>query len=241
MGPTTTTAKENQKKVKDSGIADELEETVSRESQEESNDLGIEDQLEDRQHRLEQEGVERRSEIVPGSDDQGQEEKVWKMDQESFRIAELNDGNWKSWSLKFKSYMRLQGLWDAVNNEVPAEGDQTAAWKKSDAKALDLIMLRVSDKLINLVSKCEHAHTAYQVLKQHFEDSGNSKMAHLFDKLFQSKINLPSTVAEIAREFAMVRDEIMELQVKPEVLRVLFSPHIARTVSAGCHVAESCR
>ena len=98
--------------------------------------------------------------------------------------------------------------------DVPVETERSFDWKKKDVKALDLIMLKVSDTLTNLVSKIEHAHDAYHVLKQHFEVIMNLRMASLFSRLFKLKTSLPATITEIAREFAVVRDEILELDVK---------------------------
>lgn len=167
--------------------------------------------------------MELESSVEPGNKEDG----IGTMSTEtSMRLGELDDKNWKSWSLKFRSYLRLLDLWDVVNKEVPKEADQDATWKKNDMKALDLIMLKVSDTLTGLVSKSEHAHDAYQVLKQHFEGSGNSKMACLFDRLFQLKTSPPATIGEIAREFAMVRDEILELDVKQEEFYGYYFLHI---------------
>lgn len=210
MGPPTTSTSQKINEL-DSGINEPVDDSTN-----EVNDSEISE-----------------SQIVNKDPTEGQQKShqlynIWKMagTNETFQLAELNDVNWKSWSLKFKSYMRLQELWEVVNDEVPEEADQNAAWKKKDAKALDRIMLRVSDKFVNLISKCEHAHTAYQVLKQHFEGSGNSKMANLFDKLFQLKTNPPPTIAEIAAEFAVVRDEIIDLNAKPEEFYGYYFLHI---------------
>lgn len=84
----------------------------------------------------------------------------------------------------------------------------------------------MSDKFINLISECEHAHNAYHVLKQHFEVSGNSKLALLFDMLFHLKTNPPPTIVEIAAEFAMAHDEIMDLNVKLEEFYGYYLLHI---------------
>lgn len=131
-----------------------------------------------------------------------------RMETETYKIGELTPTNWKSWSIKFQAYMQLQDLWSIVDEALPADTARDADWKKKDQKALNMIILKMSDKLIGVVSKSTHARDAFQSLKQHFEGSGNTKMALLFDRLFNLKVNPPETIAEFATEFASVTDEI---------------------------------
>lgn len=107
-----------------------------------------------------------------------------------------------------------------------AEADQTAKRKENDVKALHLMRLRVSDKLIGLINKCKHAHDIYDHLRQHFEGSGNSRLALLFDRLFNLKLNPPATIAEISREFGSVVDEIEGMKLKPEEFYGYYYLHI---------------
>lgn len=149
-----------------------------------------------------------------------------KMESETFRLVELNESNWKSWSLKLESYLVLQGLWNTVKDPVPAEANQTKEWKEADVRALHLIRLRVSDKLIDIINKCKHAHDIYEQLRQHFEGSGNSRLALLFDRLFDVKSNPPRTIADISREFGSVVDEIQGMNLKPEEFYGYYYLHI---------------
>lgn len=139
-----------------------------------------------------------------------------KMETETFKLSELNDTNWKSWSVKLEAYFELQDLWTTVKEAVPADAATNTAWAKKDKKALNLMKLRVSDKLVAILNKCTHAHDAYIQLKQHFEGTGSSRMALLFDRFFHLKSNPPATIAEFASEFSAVVDEIQGMSLKPE-------------------------
>ena len=134
-----------------------------------------------------------------------------KMEQETFRIAELNEKNLTSWSVKLQAYLELLNLWDTVEKKAPEV--KTDDWTKANKKALNLIKLRVSDKFIGIIAKCDVAHDAYIKLKEHFEGSGNSKMITLFDRFFQLKMNPPATVAELASECSVIMDEVLAMKV----------------------------
>ena len=145
---------------------------------------------------------------------------------ESFRMSELTEKNWKSWSAKLEPYLDLQDLWNVFKDELPEEAARTPDWIKKDRKALNLIKMRVSDKLFDITHKCTHARDAFQQLKEHFEGSGSSKMVMLLDRMFNLKLNPPSTIAEIAAEYSSITNEIAEMKLKEEVYNGYHFLHI---------------
>ena len=108
------------------------------------------------------------------------------MENETFKLAELTDSNWRSWSIKLEAYFDVQDLWEIVKKAVPVVAQQDEKWEKSNP---NLIKLRVSNKFVGVVNKCTTAIKAYKQLKQYFEGSGNSKMTLLSERFFQLKVN----------------------------------------------------
>lgn len=142
------------------------------------------------------------------------ESAIWKMETtDTFRLAELNDKNWKCWAIKLQAYFEIQDLWDVIGKAAPADHASNQTWIKKNMKALNLIKLRVSDKYIGIIGKCVLASDAFKKLKEHFEGSGSSKMVLLFDRFYQLKTSPPASIAEFASEFSLIRDEIEELAV----------------------------
>ena len=226
MGSRADTAKDllkPEEKDKSIGSADSNEESIS--SQEsisggEELDTSQSSNADTSQVLISEESTESQESVVNqnlfADQKKNNEGKPWKIDHETFKLSELNETNWKSWSIKLEAYFELQELWDTVKNNVPAAADQTDEWKKNDKKALNLIKLRVSDKIIGVLSKSTHAHDAYQQLRQHFEGSGGSKIGLLFDRFFQLKVNPPSSIAQFSTEFANIVDEIKALDLKSD-------------------------
>lgn len=144
-----------------------------------------------KQRKEESETVEDKS-IPESSSSKSQENKliqIQKMESsnDSFQTSELIDKNWKYWLAKMEPYLDLQGLWDVVKNDLPAEAEQNLEWKKKDRKTLNLIKMRVSDKLFDITMKCKHARDAFQQLKERFEGSGSFKMVMLLDRMFHCR------------------------------------------------------
>lgn len=81
-----------------------------------------------------------------------------------FKIEKLNDENYTSWSFKMKMFLGKEGVWEAVDGDVPAV--KTEAFKNKERKALQIIVLSLENNQLVHVRQCETGRDAWQALKE---------------------------------------------------------------------------
>ncbi|KAG5671864.1 hypothetical protein PVAND_002035 [Polypedilum vanderplanki] len=91
-------------------------------------------------------------------------------------IDKLTNDNYGSWSFKMKSYLERKGVYYTISEEIPNESDDNyPQWKIDNKKALNLIILTVSDSLLIYIKKAEEAKTAWMALKNEFQSTSLAK------------------------------------------------------------------
>jgi len=90
-------------------------------------------------------------------------------------IERLNGDNWTTWKFQTKHVLLAKGLWNITQGtEVLAdEADDatTNAYNSRCQNALSLLVMSIETSQLYLITSCETAKDAWEVLKQHFESS----------------------------------------------------------------------
>ncbi|KAJ8644821.1 hypothetical protein MRB53_006569 [Persea americana] len=107
--------------------------------------------------------------------------------------------NYEFWSIRVKTILRSQDLWDFVETGLtePEEGAElsTAAEakfneaKKKDAKALAIIQQAVHDTVFSRIATCSTSQQAWNVLKKEFQVRINRGVEKEEEKAFQVQDN----------------------------------------------------
>ncbi|XP_066139155.1 uncharacterized protein [Euwallacea fornicatus] len=84
-----------------------------------------------------------------------------------YNIKKLNGQNYESWNYLVKMLLINANLWDVVSTAVPAQTERDPNWKKHNDKAL---------------SK-EHAHDAWEALKDYHQKASLSSMVFLLKRI----------------------------------------------------------
>ncbi|GLT26491.1 hypothetical protein SLA2020_015530 [Shorea laevis] len=78
----------------------------------------------------------------------------------------LASDNYKRWSIRMKSYLVSQDLWDAVLHSLAPAGVDKKEWIKKDAAALHAIQISCGPKKFDVIEEISSAKTAWDTLKR---------------------------------------------------------------------------
>ena len=117
-------------------------------------------------------------------------------DQSLYKFESLHGSkNYMSWVIKIKDLLADQGLLEHIENQdgtkdKDKDKDKTEEhkkWLERDRRALGMIRIRVSEKLITYVKNTETAHKAWTSLNDAFRVQGLSAMIMAKRKVFRAE------------------------------------------------------
>lgn len=90
---------------------------------------------------------------------------------------ELSEENYQDWSVVVRNYLRGQGIWHNVVENIPLSYPlkSTDEWQRKDAQALHAIQLACGSDNLRHISKCESAKDAWNKLQTSFAQEIKAK------------------------------------------------------------------
>ena len=106
---------------------------------------------------------------------------------EAVSVSKLNNSNWNVWNFQIKVVLMAKGLFEITcgDSEAPInnDDDKLTKWKLKDAKAQEVLILRMEDEIISHVMQCDSAKKMWEKLESIFERK-SMVSTHLLNEQF---------------------------------------------------------
>lgn len=134
-------------------------------------------------------------------------------------ICKLNGVNYQTWKFKLKLLLTKEGLWDVVEDGVPALPAMTADWKMKDGKAKAVIGLLVEDSELITIKNLSFAKHYWDALKEVHEKPNLTNKVSLYRKLWKCHQESDSVECHLNNILSIV-DELKALgeQIKDSMV-----------------------
>ncbi|CAG9090637.1 unnamed protein product [Plutella xylostella] len=110
---------------------------------------------------------------------------------------------WTAWHFKIKVMLRAAGLLDIVDGTLkpPEDKSEIEKWEVKDAKAQNLIVMHVSEKIIPQISNCQSACEIWSKLLTIFEQKGELSVHILQQKFFAMRYEENDSMSQYLSRF----------------------------------------
>lgn len=108
------------------------------------------------------------------------------------QIPILTEQNYEIWSIKMKSLLRYEGVWDVVIGEYEETGEEAAENMKKDEKALCLIHNGLDDIVLLKISAAESSKKVWDILETNYKNNINE--SRMNNNAAGSLVNLPAEI-----------------------------------------------
>lgn len=113
---------------------------------------------------------------------------------DKWELTKLTSDNYTTWKFKLKHYLIARDLFEFVDGTATAPATGASDKEKKDyasksAKAHSHIVLAVSDDLLYLLTECDGAKEAWDILQAHFERDSLANRLFLKKKYFRTVMN----------------------------------------------------
>lgn len=122
--------------------------------------------------------------------------------------------NWSSWKFAAKTYLQLEGLWDAVKPKKKDDGTFEAVEEQKDLRAKLKIILLLDPSIYVHIEDAESAREAWDRLEQAFEDKGLARQVGLLHKLLRLTLESCTSMAEYVNEVVATSNQLNSLDFK---------------------------
>ncbi|KAJ8930852.1 hypothetical protein NQ314_016271 [Rhamnusium bicolor] len=179
------------------------------------------------------------------------------------RVAKLTGENWTVWKFQVQVAHKPKGYFGIVKGtmQIPVPPADFKQWDSNDAKAQEIIVCRLDEKVVTHILSCQNAADMWKKLEAIYEHQ-NQASVYLFTQRFFSleysegnaaefmsqleeiKGTLKSLGDEIKSVWVMTRDRIASDPVMQTVYGILDKFKISRTFfiktdQKGCAIAAS--
>lgn len=100
-------------------------------------------------------------------------------------FPKLNRTNYQNWKFNVRLLLIKEGLWNVVEDAIPAADAKTNDWKLKDGKAQAVIGLSVDTSQVNIIKNLSHAKQYWDALKEAHEKPNLSNKVFLYKKLWK--------------------------------------------------------
>ena len=106
---------------------------------------------------------------------------------EAVSVNKLNNFNWNVWKFQIRVVLMAKGLYEITcgDESVPttATANEVGKWKLKDAKAQEVLIVRMEEEIISYVMQCETAKEMWSKLESIFERKSEVS-THLLNEQF---------------------------------------------------------
>lgn len=86
-------------------------------------------------------------------------------EQVSIGISKLTGENWKMWKFQMKITLKWKGFFSIVNSTTKRPTPDPDEWDSKDAKAQEIIVSRLDEKVVTHVLACKTSEEMWTKLK----------------------------------------------------------------------------
>ena len=139
-------------------------------------------------------------------------------DQSLYKFESLRGSeNYTSWVVKIKDLLADQGLLEHIENQDDTKDkdkdktEEHKKWLERDCRALGMIRIHVSEKLITYVKNAEMAHKAWTSLNNAFGVQGLSAMIMAKRKVFRAECSETDDMEQHLHSIRNATDDLTTL------------------------------
>lgn len=126
-------------------------------------------------------------------------------------IDKLTSDNYSIWSFKIKALMQEKEVWSAIEDEKPKDETKHSAWNKINQKALNTIILSVSNSQIIYIKSAKTAKEAWESLEKEHKKSGVGSKTRVFKNIFHMTLKKGSSMREHLNVMLNYFDQLAEM------------------------------
>ncbi|XP_055522420.1 zinc finger protein 208-like [Wyeomyia smithii] len=108
--------------------------------------------------------------------------------------------NWSSWKFAAKTYLHLEGLWDAIKPKIKENGAIEAEDERKDLQARLKLILFLDPTIYVHIEDAKSARTAWEKLETAFKDKVLSRQIGLLHKLIKTNLDLCDSMDEYVNQ-----------------------------------------
>lgn len=97
----------------------------------------------------------------------------------------LSEENWSTWKFQTEIILKSKGLYKVVTGECERTRNNEEEWERKDAKAQEIIALRLEEKPLNHIITCNTSSAMWTKLKAVYEHQ-SAVSVHLSKQKFFS-------------------------------------------------------
>lgn len=149
------------------------------------------------------------------------------MDQSLSGTLKLNGENWSTWKFQSEVILKSKGLYSVITGEFQRTEANADEWCRKDAKAQEIIALRLKEKPLNHIITCQSAHAMWAKLKAVYEHQSAISVHLLQQKFFNmgytncTVAEFVSQLEEIQQQLKHLGEELSDAMLIPKVLMAL--------------------
>lgn len=126
-------------------------------------------------------------------------------------IDKLTNENYPIWSFKIKAVMQEKDCWSAIEDKKPTDETKLAVWNKADIKALNTIILSVSNSQVIHIKNAKTAKEAWEALKEEHKKSGAGSKHRILKNIFQTTMKKGDSMRDHINVMMNYFDELTEM------------------------------
>lgn len=148
-------------------------------------------------------------------------------EQVSIGISKLTGENWTTWKFQVEITLKSKGYFGIVNGDTKRPTTNTDDWDSKDAKAQEIIVSRLDEKVVTHVLACKTSEEMWTKLKSIYEHQSQISVHLLTQKFFSLEYSVGkaadflSQLEEINGNLKSLGEEISEKMMITKVLMSL--------------------
>lgn len=135
-------------------------------------------------------------------------------EQVSVSIAKLTGENWTTWKFQVDITLKSKGYFDVVNGIIQRPATATDSWDSKDAKAQEIIVSRLDEKVVSHVLMCKTSAEMWTKLKSIYEHQSQISVHLLTQKFFYLQYSEGKT-AEFMSQLEEIKGNLKSLGEEP--------------------------
>ncbi|KAG5872493.1 hypothetical protein JTB14_025026 [Gonioctena quinquepunctata] len=104
-------------------------------------------------------------------------------------IVKLNGENWTTWKFQVKITIKLKWFFDVVNGTIQRRTTNADDWDSKDAKAQEIIVSRLADKILIHILSCKTSAEMWTKLEAIYENK-SQKSSRIYVSVGRNKRNI---------------------------------------------------
>ena len=134
-------------------------------------------------------------------------------DQVATTVVKFNGKNWTTWKFQIEVILKSKGYHDLVTGIVPRPPQNTTEWDNKDAKAQEVVVTRLDEKVLTHILTCSFSAEMWTKLKTVYEKQSQVSV-HLLQQRFFSLEYKEGNAAEFISQIEEIKGNLGHLGEK---------------------------